>query len=139
MPGRTPNIQCRLVDAKADPQLLEPLQSSLTPQAFEVRLIRDLAGKVAGRRTFIEWLEQAVPEFYGNVGQYLKSWVASPPSILEKEEEESTHAQPELTQPKEVVQPMPASATVETPLQSSATDKVLDSTELYTPKLPEEC
>ena len=53
-PGRSARTQCSLPVAKADPRLLEAQAPGLKPQAFEVQLIRDLAGKMSGARTFIE-------------------------------------------------------------------------------------
>ena len=61
-PGRAARTQCSLLDALADPQMLGAGTSDLKPQAFEVQLIRDLAGKMSGMRTFIESVEIAVPE-----------------------------------------------------------------------------
>src|SRR5690606_39895020 len=37
------------------------------------------AGRFAGSKTFIEHLEQIVPRFYEQVGQYLRAYVAPPP------------------------------------------------------------
>jgi hypothetical protein len=79
---------CGLEEAKADPQLLEAGAPGLKPNAFEVQLVRDLAGKMSGARTFIESIEKAVPEFYQQVGQRLQAWVAPPPKIVEMVEPE---------------------------------------------------
>ncbi len=51
---------------------------------FEVMMVRDLAGKFGGRKTFIEILESIVPEFYEQVGQHLRSWVPPPPKLKAK-------------------------------------------------------
>ena len=80
-PGRSTRSHCGLEEAKADPQLLEAGFSGLQPNAFEVQLVRDLAGKMSGARTFIESVETVVPEFYQQVGQRLQAWVAPPPKI----------------------------------------------------------
>lgn len=47
----------------------------------EILLVRDLAGKFAGAKTFIENLEGAVPHFYEQVGQHLSPYVAPPPRV----------------------------------------------------------
>ena len=44
-------------------------------------MIRDLAGRFSGRRTFIEDLENLIPEFYDRIGQNLRPWAPPPPSI----------------------------------------------------------
>ena len=82
-PGRSARTHCGLEEARADPQLLEAGFPGLKPNAFEVQLVRDLAGKMSGARTFIEGIETAVPEFYQQVGQRLQAWVAPPPKIAE--------------------------------------------------------
>jgi hypothetical protein len=40
-----------------------------------------MAGKFSGSGTFILGLEEAVPAFYEQVGQYLKAWQPSAPKI----------------------------------------------------------
>ena len=44
-------------------------------------MIRDIAGRFSGRRTFIEDLENLIPEFYDRIGQHLRPWAPPPPSI----------------------------------------------------------
>ena len=44
-------------------------------------MIRDLAGRFSGRRTFVEDLENLIPEFYDRIGQNLRPWTPPPPSI----------------------------------------------------------
>ena len=44
-------------------------------------MIRDIAGRFSGRRTFIEDLENLIPEFYDRIGQNLRPWAPPPPSI----------------------------------------------------------
>lgn len=97
-PGRSVRTHCSLEEAKADPQLLEVGFPGLKPNAFEVQLVRDLAAKMSGARTFIENIETAVPEFYQQVGQRLQAWVAPPPKIGERAEVESeADAEPQLS------------------------------------------
>lgn len=60
-------------------------------------LIRDLAGKFSGSRTFIELLEQAVPYFYEQVGEKLRAYVAPPPKLQrpQGDGEEGAHSEGE--------------------------------------------
>ena len=80
-PGRAPPTQAGLANLRENPSLLEAENRSLLPTQFEVLLIRDLAGKFGGSKVFIEELEEAVPYFYEQVGQYLRAYVAPPPPL----------------------------------------------------------
>ncbi len=86
-PGRARDTQAKLEELRENPDLLDSDNSSRTPWGFEVIMVRDLAGKFSGSRTFIEHLETAVPEYYENVGQHLRAWVAQPPKMVEKHPE----------------------------------------------------
>ena len=57
------------------------LRGKAAPTSFEVIMIRDLAGRFSGRRTFVEDLEDLIPEFYDRIGQNLRPWAPPPPSI----------------------------------------------------------
>lgn len=83
-PGRTNDTQSTLQEARENPEGLDYLSPQLAPAAFEVRLIKDLAGKFSGRKTFIENIEKLVPEFYDRVGQHIRAWVPPPPKPIEK-------------------------------------------------------
>ncbi len=63
-PGRAPDTHASLADARANPACLEADNANLTPVGFEVFMVRDLAGKFAGAKTFIEGLEDFVPQYY---------------------------------------------------------------------------
>ena len=73
--------QAKLTDLRDDPKVLEIGKQGLLPYGFEVVMVRDLAGKFSGRRTFIELLEAIVPDYYEEVGQQLQAWVPPPPKI----------------------------------------------------------
>ena len=49
--------------------------------SFEVEMSVDLGARFNSRKKFIESLEEVVPEFYRNVGQYVQSFVPSPPKV----------------------------------------------------------
>ncbi len=72
-PGRAPDTQAPLLNLRENPSLLESGNPSLTPQYFEVIMVRDLAGKFSGSKTFIERLEATVPDYYEQVGQHLRA------------------------------------------------------------------
>ncbi len=80
-PGRALPTQAPLSEIKLDSKCLENESPGMVPTGFEVVTIRDIAGRFSGRRTFIEDLENMIPEFYDEVGQHLRPWAPPPPSI----------------------------------------------------------
>lgn len=79
--GRAEDTQARLRDVMQDAKVLESPNTDVTPSAFEVFYMLDLAGKFSGNEVFIKKLEEAVPYFYEQAGQRLRAWVAPPPKI----------------------------------------------------------
>ena len=81
---------------RADPEQLLPDGVTALPSSFDVVLIRDLAGKFSGRRTFLEELEVALPHFYQQVGQHLRAYSPKPPRAPASPEtpSEEEHAEP---------------------------------------------
>ena len=94
-PGRAVPTQSSLSELKDDPTCLENDRPGMAPTGFEIVMIKDIAGRFSGRRTFIEDLEKLVPEYYDEVGQHLRPWAPPPPSI-DKEDpiHESENAKP---------------------------------------------
>ena len=80
-PGRALPTQAPLSNVKLDSKCLENERSGIAPTGFEIIMIRDIAGRFSGRRTFIEELEKMIPEFYEEIGQHLRPWAPPPPSI----------------------------------------------------------
>ena len=80
-PGRAITTQASLSEVNLDSKCLENESPGMAPTGFEVIMIRDVAGRFSGRRTFIEDLENMIPEFYEEVGQHLRPWAPPPPSI----------------------------------------------------------
>lgn len=80
-PGRGSFTQHQLSVLREHPELAEENNKVVT--SFEVLYARDLGAKFAQRRNFITELEQAVPEFYEQVGQHLKAWQAQAPRVRE--------------------------------------------------------
>ena len=88
-PRRGGTTQTYLSEIRKDPKCLESSRVSTTPTSFEVIIARDLAGRFAGRRTFIEDLEKLVPEFYERIG-HLRRWEPPPLPIDKRDPIETT-------------------------------------------------
>lgn len=80
-PGRAPYTQFPLGQLRENPGVAE--QDGKVVGSFEVVFARDLAGRFAQRRNFISDLEEAIPDFYEQVGQHLKAWQPQAPKIKE--------------------------------------------------------
>lgn len=86
-PGRKPMTQKELTVLRDSPDEIDGDGSGAVPHSFEVVLIEPAGKRFAGRRTFIEDLERAVPEFYHLVGQNLRAWQAPPLKPVRPHEE----------------------------------------------------
>lgn len=80
-PGRAPSTQYPLSDLRGQPEMAE--ESGKVATSFEVLYVRDLGGRFNRRKNFIVELEQAIPEFYEQVGQHLKTWQPPAPRLKE--------------------------------------------------------
>ncbi|CCV08465.1 conserved hypothetical protein [Mesorhizobium metallidurans STM 2683] len=80
-PGRGPFTQHPLTALRDGPEAAEGNGKVVT--SFEVVFARDLGGRFAQRKNFIIDLEQAIPDFYEQVGQHLKAWQPQAPKIKE--------------------------------------------------------
>ena len=89
-PGRAMPTQASLAQAFADGKCLESDQSGAAPLRFEVIMLRELGARFSGRKTFIEDLEDLIPDFYDKVGQKLRAWVPPPPPIKKHDPIERT-------------------------------------------------
>jgi len=78
-PSKARDTVARLAEVREDPACLQTENQRLAPNRLDVMMVRDLAGKFSGRRTFIDHIETVVPEFYERVGQHLRAWVPPPP------------------------------------------------------------
>ena len=87
-PGRAEPTQADLSVLREDPEALDAANKSMTPHSFEVLLVRNIAGKFSGSKTFIEHLEEAVPAFYEQVGQHLRAWQPPAPKISKDPQED---------------------------------------------------
>jgi hypothetical protein len=95
-PGRATFTQHTLAELRQDAAVASAGREARRVLSFEVLLVKDLGARFAQRRNFIRDLEAAVPEFYEQVGQYLKAWQPPAPRLREKKAEEG-EAVPEST------------------------------------------
>ena len=77
-PRRTQDTICSLEALRTDTRKVEA-ENAQPPRAFEVFLVTTDTRRFAGRKTFVEELESAVPAFYEQVGQHLQTWRPKPP------------------------------------------------------------
>ncbi|WP_411817010.1 hypothetical protein [Hyphococcus sp. DH-69] len=86
-PGKAQATQSSLLEVRENPdKLIAVRDKKMVVTSFEVLFIRELGGKFSGVRTFIEGVENAVPDFYENVGQHLKAWTPTAPQLKGKTE-----------------------------------------------------
>lgn len=86
--GRRQDVQGALGRVREDPGVLGKEDSRVCPSRFEVRLVTPLGRKMDGQKTFVQALEKHVPEFYTQVGQYLRPWVPRAPAVDGRQERE---------------------------------------------------
>ena len=77
-PSRAQDTPSTLEELREDPQKALA-QSPLPPRRFRVFTVTTNSRRFTGRKTFIEDLEKAVPNFYDQVGQNLERWIPKPP------------------------------------------------------------
>lgn len=89
--GRREDLQATLARVREDPGVLSKDDPKICPRRFEVKLISDLGRRMEGPKTIVQALETHVPEFYTQVGQYLRPWVPSAPRVAARKDKETTH------------------------------------------------
>ncbi len=87
--GRRDDLQAGLAKVREDPAVLSRDDPKICPRRFEVKLISDLGRRMEGPKTIVQALETHVPEFYTQVGQYLRAWVPSAPRVAAQQEKET--------------------------------------------------
>ena len=87
--GRREDLQAPLAKVREDPAELSKDDPKICPSRFEVKLITDLGRRMEGPKTIVQALELHVPEFYTQVGQYLRPWVPSAPRVAPQHEREN--------------------------------------------------
>ncbi len=80
-PGRAAHSQYTLSALRDNPDLAANDRANQVVLSFETLMVKDLGAKFSQRKNFITELEATVPEFYEQVGQYLRGWVASAPRL----------------------------------------------------------
>ncbi|WP_208978081.1 hypothetical protein, partial [Labrenzia sp. 011] len=80
-PSRSESTQFDLNKIMDNPSLVEEGKKGLQLLGFRVFISRRLSGRFTQRRNFIVDLEEVVPEFYREVGQYLVPWREKAPQI----------------------------------------------------------
>lgn len=91
-PSKVADVTAALETVRANPEAVKAENSKLVPRALEIALVRDIAGKFAGSRTFIEYVEDIVPTFYAQVGQHLRAWRPAPPKPPKTTESDSAYS-----------------------------------------------
>ena len=89
--GRREDLQAALARVREDPSVLSKDDPKICPKRFEVKLISDPGRRMEGPKTIVQALETHVPEFYTQVGQYLRPWVPSAPRVAAQQEKETRH------------------------------------------------
>jgi len=74
-PGRVSDTGASLGQLRENPKLLIGSNPALMPVAFDFVRVIDIAGRFRGASTFVENAVKVVPEFYGDIGQYLRAWI----------------------------------------------------------------
>ena len=87
--GRREDIQATLAKVREDAGALAKDDPKICPSRFEVRLISDLGRRMEGPRTIVQTLQTHVPDFYTQVGQYLKAWTPNAPRVPAEQEKET--------------------------------------------------
>lgn len=79
--GRTPHTQASLEAVRENPDVVLLDDPSKAPVSLEILMATEDGRRFRGRKTFIQMLEEAVPEFYDRIGQNLKAWEPPAPRI----------------------------------------------------------
>ncbi len=103
-PGRTGDTGVLLGQLREDGKLIINDHPGLMPKAFEFMRVIDLAGNFRGASKFVEYVVPAVPNFYKEIGQYLKAWVPSAPKV--EDEIRETLEEPATQEVKEQEAPL---------------------------------
>lgn len=83
--------QATLDELRGDPALLITAgREKILFSRFEIAVTTDLAGKFSGSKVFIERVEELVPAFYEEIGQYLRAYVKPAPKPYKTEVDEAS-------------------------------------------------
>lgn len=84
-PGRTTDTQKSLAEVIDDPDILLPSNGKAVPKAFEVLMIKDLAGRFSKSQKFVQETETFLSDFYDRVGENLRAWVPPAPKLRDQD------------------------------------------------------
>lgn len=83
-PGRAKPTYGTLSALREDPKLIIDQNVGLSPATFEIAQTCHTPASFAARRRFIQDLQEAVRDFYSNIGRLLNAWSPKPPPPEEK-------------------------------------------------------
>lgn len=86
-PGRAPFTQFPLEQLRIDVSPAADEKPGMVVSSFEVLMVKDCGARFGQRKNFIVEVEQTVPEFYEQVGQYLRAWQPPAPRLREERSE----------------------------------------------------
>ena len=95
-PSRAPNTVLPIQVLREDDTVLQGRGKGAAPRAFEVSIKMDGGRRFGGRKTFIEDIENLVPEFYERIGQHLRAWQPAPPKPIKSDSQEEA-SEPEVS------------------------------------------
>ncbi|RMB12664.1 hypothetical protein [Eilatimonas milleporae] len=85
-PGRMHDTATSLEVLRVDLNALQCENQRLAPSRFQVVLVRDLAGKFSGAKTFLDGMNLAITDFYRAAGEHLKPWTPTAPKMPVKDD-----------------------------------------------------
>ena len=85
-PGRAKPTILSISKLREQPNLIQTDNPKAVPHGLEVLMLLPSGRRFSGRRTFIEDLEELVPDYYDNVARHLRSWRAPPPEPVKPAE-----------------------------------------------------
>ncbi len=122
-PGRVQDTGASLEQLRENPRLLINANPALMPVAFDFVRVIDVAGRFRGASTFVESAVNVVPEFYGDIGQHLRAWIAPAPKYDERpielvEKRPAIEHEPRMTEGEHTPDTVP---TISTSIESEET------------------
>jgi len=127
-PGKSQATQASLEELRENAEILiSGRDKKMILTSFDVLFIRELSGKFSGPKTFVDGLEEAVPDFYEHVGQHLRAWTPSAPRLRGKTE--PSDVSPQAIQ-KEIEDKRPADFAEERAQSASGGEEVRFSQDL---------
>ncbi|TYC80037.1 hypothetical protein FMN63_01995 [Stappia sp. BW2] len=88
-PGRSENNHADFKSLKEDPSIIEVNKNGSQVLGFQIFISRRLSSRFTQRKNFISDLEEIVPEFYREVGQFIVPWREKAPQIKSQRNEAS--------------------------------------------------